>query len=35
MYYGLLGTLFLLYVGWMLRSWIESPEGSTGDEAAR
>ena len=25
MYYGLLGTLSLLYIGWMLMSWREVP----------
>jgi len=31
MYYGLLGTLLLLYIGWMLMSWRESLEDSAGD----
>jgi hypothetical protein len=26
MYYGLLATVFLLYVGWMLKSWRDSLE---------
>jgi hypothetical protein len=31
MYYGLIGTLFLLYVGWMLKSRIESMDESATD----
>jgi hypothetical protein len=31
MYYGLIGTLFLLYVGWMLKSRTESMNESASD----
>jgi len=31
MYYGLIGTLFLLYVGWMVKSRIESMDDSASD----
>ena len=34
MYYGLLATLTLLYVGWMLKSWRDSFEDGAGDQAA-
>ncbi len=36
MYYGLLATLFLLYVMWMLKSWRDSLEdGARADQPAR
>jgi hypothetical protein len=34
MYYGLLGTLTLLYIGWMLMSWRVSLEDG-GDRPSR
>ena len=30
MYYCLLGTLFLLYLGWMLISWLEAKDENAG-----
>jgi len=33
--YALLGTLFFLYIGWMLKSWIESLEDSASDQPPR
>ena len=35
MYYGLLATLTLLYVGWMLKSWRDSLEDRSRGRAAR
>jgi hypothetical protein len=35
MYYGLLGTLFLLYVIWMLKSWRDSLEERTSEQPVR
>ena len=35
MYYGLLATLTLLYVAWMLKSWRDSLEDGGRDRAAR
>jgi hypothetical protein len=35
MYYGLLATLFLLYVVWMLKSWRDSLEERNSEAPAR
>jgi hypothetical protein len=35
MYYGLLATLLLLYIGWMLKSWRDSLEEGAAEQPAR